>query len=115
MAINYFEKPFFLAAVISALILYSPSFKKLQEKKLHSLIKIEDISKIQGKIKSSPVKNSSGSYSADFEVYYAKDNKNSWSEARGKIKIFIPYTHTKLNLSFYKISFISIINQYQIR
>lgn len=90
MAVNYFKKPFFLAALICATVFYSPLFKKNSEKEVHTVLNQKKITAIEGKIKSSPSKNSAGTYTADFELFYVQDENSATTEAEGVVKIYIP-------------------------
>lgn len=98
MAINYFRKPFFLAAIICAFIFYSPEFKKFLSSRFVCLLTEKDVTYIYGKITSSLTKSSIGSYAADFTVYEASSENGKKSDAKGSVKIYIPQ---KLAESYY--------------
>lgn len=90
MAIEYHKKPVILAAIICAVIFYSPGFKKYLEGNFHCLLDRKEIYFVKGQIKSSLTKSSNGNYSADFCVTEVFSEKGKGSSAKGTIKIYIP-------------------------
>ncbi len=90
MAVNYFRKPFFLAAIICALICYCPGFKKFLSVKFYSLLGEKEVNFIYGKITSSLTKSTNGSYVADFTVFEVASENGKKSDAKGSVRIYIP-------------------------
>ena len=84
-----------MSAIICALLFYSGAVKTQKTYSLKTLIPKNEINFITGKICSNPVKQSSSFssesfYSADFDVFEVSSKKNYVSQAKGKVKIFIP-------------------------
>ena len=96
MVIKYFQKPFFLAAVICCFIFYCGIVTIPQRKPLTSLLKTSEITEISGQILNSPVKINSGKYySALFQVSEVSNKQLQKSSATGNIKIYIPTEMTE--------------------
>lgn len=91
MVIKYCNKPFFLAALICLFIFYSGIFKIPDKNNFQSLLKENQITRIEGLLVSSPGKISSGKYySSKFQVFSAKDSRNQTSSCKGTVTVFIP-------------------------
>ena len=92
--IDYVKNPFILAAVVVAFLLYGGIVPLRPQNPYLSVIPIEDVMDVSGKIASNPSKFSSGRYySASLsvsEVCAAKNSSIVSSESSGVIKLWIP-------------------------
>ena len=85
------QNPIIYACLICIFLFYSGLVKIKERNPFISLIKPELVSELTGKIKSSPIKISSGKfYSVQLEVFDVKSIQNYNSSAKGIITAFLP-------------------------
>lgn len=83
--------PFFFAALVCSILFYSGAVKVKERKPFLCLIPSENISSLNGKIASNPVKTSSGNmYSATFSVEEAISLRGEKSSSKGNVHLLIP-------------------------
>lgn len=91
MAVKDFLKPVFLSSLICIFVFYTGFFTIPDRTKLHSLLNLQDITTISGKLISSPARTGNGSYyTATFSLDSAADTRNVNSTAKGRVKVMIP-------------------------
>ena len=90
-SLNYLQKPVVISTLICVFVFYSGLFKLPDRTRPLSLLCVEEITEITGKLVSSPAKTGNGKYySATFLLEAAADKRGIKSSASGRIKLMIP-------------------------
>lgn len=90
MVSKYWKNPFCIASLFCILILYCNFITKPSFTYINSIIPVNEIDCIKGKIGSSPVKTSNGKYYNAYLILEENGSKKINSSCSGKVQIFIP-------------------------